>query len=95
MFVHEIKFKVAGVTYENDEGKDIQAEIKRIVNDYKRAGEIDEEDLYTQSKGIGFKDGRLNGYDWINSKEPPIGLSPNGRANSKYTARKYNIFKNH
>lgn len=46
MFVHEIKFKVAGVTYENDEGKDIQAEIKRIVNGYKRAGEIDEEDLY-------------------------------------------------
>lgn len=54
-----------------------------------RARIIDEEDLYTQSKGIGFKDGRLNGYDWINSKEPPIGLSPNGRANSKYSSYFY------
>lgn len=28
-----------------------------------RARIIEEEDLYTKSKGIGFKDGRLNGYD--------------------------------
>ena len=54
-----------------------------------RARIVDEKDIYTQNYGIGFKDGRLNGYDWINSKEPPIGVSPDGRANSKYTSYFY------
>lgn len=54
-----------------------------------RARIVDEEDLYTQSNGIGFIDGKLSGYDWINSKEPPIGLSPDGRANSKYSSYFY------
>lgn len=54
-----------------------------------RARIVDEKDIYTQNYGICFKNGKLNGYDWINSKEPPIGLSPDGRANSKYTSYFY------
>lgn len=54
-----------------------------------RARIVDEDDLYTQRKGIVFDRGRLKGYDWINSKEPPIGLSPDGRANSKNSSYFY------
>lgn len=36
MLVHRIDFKVKGVTFKNEEGKDIQKEIKRILKDYKR-----------------------------------------------------------
>lgn len=54
-----------------------------------RARIVDEKHIYEENYGIGFKDGRLNGYDWINSKEPPLGLSPDGRANSKYTSYFY------
>ena len=68
--------------------KENVATLKRGSNLY-RARIVNEEDLYTQNKGIGFEEGRLNGYDWINSKEPPIGLSPDGRANSKYSSYFY------
>ena len=54
-----------------------------------RARIIDINDLYTASKGLDFNNGVLIGYDWLNSKEPPIGLSPDGRANSKYSSYFY------
>lgn len=54
-----------------------------------RARIVDTDDLYSEKKGICIKEGRLNGYNWANSKEPPIGLSPEGRANSKYSSYFY------
>ena len=35
MLVHTISFKVKGVTFKNEEGKDIQKEIKSILKEYK------------------------------------------------------------
>ena len=35
MLVHKISFKVKGVTFRNEEGKDIQKEIKDILKEYK------------------------------------------------------------
>ena len=35
MLVHEISFKVKGVTFKNEDGKDIQKEIKNILKEYK------------------------------------------------------------
>lgn len=35
MLVHTISFKVKGVTFKNEEGKDIQKEIKNILKEYK------------------------------------------------------------
>ena len=35
MLVHKISFKVKGVTFKNEEGKDIQKEIKDILKEYK------------------------------------------------------------
>lgn len=35
MLVHEISFKVKGVTLKNEDGKDIQKEIKNILKEYK------------------------------------------------------------
>lgn len=35
MLVHRIDFKVKGVTFKNEDGKDIQKEIKRILKEYK------------------------------------------------------------
>lgn len=42
MLVHKIDFRVAGVTFENEDGKDIQKEIKRILNEYKKNNYFDE-----------------------------------------------------
>lgn len=51
MLLHSIEFKVAGVTYENEEGRDIQKEIKKILNEYKRNDYFDElYDGYTNSE---------------------------------------------
>lgn len=38
MLVHTVNFKVAGVTFNNEEGKDIQKQIKKILNEYKLYG---------------------------------------------------------
>lgn len=35
MLVHKIDFKVKGVTFKNEDGKDIQKEIKRVLKEYK------------------------------------------------------------
>lgn len=51
-------------------------------------GNIDE--IINKQKGIGIKDGVLQGYDWVNSKEPPVGMAENdGRANCKYSSYFY------
>ena len=57
MLVHKLNFKVAGVTFENEDGNDIQAEFKRIVNEYKRYGEIDETQLYGGATNQEIKEG--------------------------------------
>lgn len=36
MLVHQITFRVKGVTFENEEDKDIQKGIKKILNEYKK-----------------------------------------------------------
>ena len=36
MLIHTIIFRVAGITFKNEEGKDIQKEIKRVLNEYKK-----------------------------------------------------------
>lgn len=51
-------------------------------------GSIDE--IINKQNGIGIKDGMLQGYDWVNSKEPPVGMAENdGRANFKYSSYFY------
>ena len=47
----------------------------RIINDL--------DDIYQEKNGIHFEKDVLIGYDWYNSKEPPIGISSEGRANSR------------
>lgn len=42
MLVNKIDFKVKGVTYDNEENKDIQKEIKRILKEYKKNEYFDE-----------------------------------------------------
>lgn len=42
MLLHSINFKVAGVTFENEDGKNIQKEIKDILKDYKKNNYFDE-----------------------------------------------------
>lgn len=46
-------------------------------------------DLYRSEKGIHIENDVLRGYDWYNSKEPPIGISPEGRANAQYSSYFY------
>lgn len=46
-------------------------------------------DIYRSKKGIHIEDDVLRGYDWYNSKEPPIGISPEGRANAQYSSYFY------
>lgn len=45
-----VVFRVAGVTKENEEGKDIQRLLKRIANEYKKDGEIESFEGYTNSE---------------------------------------------
>ena len=42
MLLHSINFKVAGVTFKNEDGKNIQKEIKDILKDYKKNNYFDE-----------------------------------------------------
>ena len=49
--------------------------------------EID--DIYHTRNGIHFEDDVLRGYNWINSKEPAIGIASEGRANYKYSSYFY------
>ena len=42
MVVKTIEFNVAGVTFKNKEGKDIQKEIKRVLKEYKQNDYFDE-----------------------------------------------------
>lgn len=42
MLLHSINFKVAGVTFKNEDGKNIQKEIKEILNEYKKNNYFDE-----------------------------------------------------
>ena len=71
MLVHELIFNVAGVTFENEEGKDIQTEIKKTLQEYKKCGEIDEkEDLFGgySNKDIREDDLSVDEYEGINFK---------------------------
>lgn len=54
-----------------------------------RARIVDNNDLYSENGGIQFKNGCFNGYNWINSKEPAVGVSSDGRANAKYSSYFY------
>ena len=49
----------------------------------------DSNDIYQEKNGIHFEDEVLRGYDWYNSKEPAVGLSTEGRANSRYSSYFY------
>lgn len=49
----------------------------------------DRDDIYREKNGIHFEDKILRGYDWFNSKEPPVGVSSAGRANSRYSSYFY------
>ena len=53
----------------------------RVIND--------PTDIYSSKNGIHFEDDILRGYDWYNSKEPAIGISSEGRANSRYSSYFY------
>lgn len=46
-------------------------------------------DIYGSKKGIHIEDDVLRGYDWYNSKEPAIGISSEGRANTRYSSYFY------
>lgn len=46
-------------------------------------------DIYGTKKGIHFDDEVIRGYDWYNSKEPAVGISSEGRANSRYSSYLY------
>ena len=61
MLVHNMNFNVAGVTFKNEEGKDIQKEIKRIMNEYK--------------KNDYFSEGLYNGYTNKEIKEYDLNVS--------------------
>lgn len=60
MLVHMIDFRVAGVTFKNEDNKEIQEEFKRIVTEYKKAGEIDETELYGGYSNKEIKEDDLN-----------------------------------
>ena len=47
------------------------------------------DDIYREKNGIHFDGDILRGYDWFNSKEPPVGISSEGRANSRYSSYFY------
>lgn len=49
----------------------------------------DMDDIFCGKNGIHFENGVLRGYDWFNSKEPPVGISAEGRANSRYSSYFY------
>lgn len=49
----------------------------------------DANDIFQEKNGIHFEDSVLRGYDWYNSKEPAVGLSTEGRANSRYSSYFY------
>lgn len=49
----------------------------------------DRDDIYRERNGIHFENKILRGYDWFNSKEPPVGVSSAGRANSRYSSYFY------
>ncbi len=47
------------------------------------------EEIYGSKKGIHFEGNVLRGYNWYESKEPAVGISSEGRANSKYSSYFY------
>ena len=49
----------------------------------------DTNDIYNCKNGIRFENEVLKGYDWINSKEPPVGIASDGRANRQYSSYFY------
>ncbi len=49
----------------------------------------DLDDIYGAKKGIHFEDEIIRGYDWYYSKEPAVGISSDGRANSRYSSYFY------
>ena len=49
----------------------------------------DIEDIYQEKDGIKFDNDVIHGYDWYNSKEPPVGIACEGRANSQYSSYFY------
>ena len=42
MLIHSISFKVKGTTFKNEENKDIQKEIKKVLKEYKENDYFDE-----------------------------------------------------
>lgn len=67
MLLNSIEFRVVGVTFENEEGKDVQKEIRKILNEYKRNDYFDE--LYGGYTNSEIKEMDLNiseyeGYDF-------------------------------
>ena len=49
----------------------------------------DSNDIYGSKNGIHIDNDVLRGYDWYNSKEPAIGISSEGRANSQFSSYFY------
>lgn len=66
------------IIYLEPETKLLRARIVRDINE-----------IYQEKNGIHFENEILRGYDLYNSKEPAIGLSTEGRANSRYSSYFY------
>ena len=64
-------------------------EIKKGTKVYRARIINDINDIYDCKKGIHFEGEFLKGYDWINSKEPPLGIASDGRANRQYSSYFY------
>ena len=90
MFLNSIKFKVAGVTFKNEEGKDVQKEIKRILNEYKKNDYFGE--LYGGYTNSEIKEMDLNVSEYEGYKFPAkiIGDEYSGESCFKIYFKTYN-----
>lgn len=90
MLLNTINFKVAGVTFENEEGKDVQKEIKRILNEYKKNDYFGE--LYGGYTNSEIKEMDLNVSEYEGYKFPAkiVGDEYNGENCFKIYFKTYN-----
>lgn len=90
MLLNTINFKVAGVTFHNEEGKDIQKEIKKILSEYKRNDYFGE--LYGGYSNSEIKEMDLNVSQYEGYKFPAklVGDEYNGEECFKIYFKTYN-----
>lgn len=90
MLLNSINFKVTGVTFKNEEGKDVQKEIKRILNEYKKNDYFG--DLYGGYTNSEIKEMDLNISEYEGYKFPTkiVGDEYNGEDCLKIYFKTYN-----